>query len=74
MIPTITRYVVGQDLGEGAIDFGPSKRKAMNWAKTQTDLITGPFYTLNVYELDADGVPQRIWNVIAGRLYKPRLP
>lgn len=71
---TITRYVVGEDHTTYMIDFGPSKRKAMNWAKKSTCISTGAFYSLKVYGLAADGVPQRIWNVIAGRLYKPILP
>lgn len=71
---TITRYVVGEDQDNPMIDFGPSKRKAMNWAKKETVISTGPFYSLKVYGLDADGVPQCIWNVITGTVCKPIFP
>ena len=60
------QYVVGEDHSTPKITFGPSKRKAINFAKKHTCPWTGPFKTLDVWEVDENGDAQGHWQVITG--------
>ena len=63
----IARYVVG-DVWDGphALDFGLNRRKAVAFAKKETDVFTGHHSGLSVYGLGPDNQPYAIWHVAYG--------